>query len=88
MDFLTNVLTEEIGIKKAKKLRKMISMEVNENMVTENLRNIFRMNYNEGIEIGIKKGILETARELLKFGMNKEDIQKVTKLTKKEIEKL
>ncbi len=65
-------------------------------MVTENLRNIFRMNYNEGIEIGIqkgiqkgiKKGILETARELLKFGMNKEDIQKITKLTKKEIEKL
>lgn len=38
--------------------------------------------------IGIKQGILETAKELLKFGMNKEDIQKVTKLTKKEIEKL
>lgn len=88
LDLLTNVVTEEIGNEKAKKLRKMISMEVNENMVTENLRNIFRMNYNEGIEIGIKKGILETARELLKFGMNKEDIQKVTKLTKKEIEKL
>lgn len=57
-------------------------------MVTENLRNIFRMNYNEGLETGIKKGIIETAKELLKFGMNKEDIQKVTKLTKKEIEKL
>lgn len=42
----------------------------------------------QGIRQGIKQEILETAKELLKFGMDKEDIQKVTKLTKKEIEKL
>ncbi len=62
----------------------MISMEVNENMVTENLRNIFRMNYNEGIQ----KGILETARKMLELNISLEDIKKATGLTKKEIEKL
>ena len=95
LDLLTNVVTEEIGSKKAKELREMISMEVNETMVTENLRNIFRMNYNEGIQTGIqtgikkgiKKGIIETARKMLELNISLEDIKKATGLTKKEIEK-
>ena len=52
------------------------------------IRQGMKQGISQGISQGIKQGILETARELLKFGMNKEDIQKVTKLTKKEIEKL
>lgn len=58
------------------------------------------MDYNTGIlqaeEQGMKQGIkqgeknkrIEIARELLKLGMKIEDIQKVTKLTKEEIQKL
>lgn len=34
-----------------------------------------------GIRQGIKQGILETAKELLKFGMDKEDIQKGNRKT-------
>ncbi len=57
-------------------------------MVIEVLEKESQRQRNLGIRQGIKQGILETAKELLKFGMDKEDIQKVTKLTKKEIEKL
>lgn len=42
----------------------------------------------EGIEQGERKKQIEIARELLKLGMSIEEIQKVTKLTKEEIEKL
>ncbi len=59
-----------------------------EDMVIEVLQKENERQRNIGIRQGIKQGILETAKELLKFGMNKQDIQKVTKLTKEEIEKL
>ena len=39
-------------------------------------------------EKGIKEGKLQTAKELLKLGMSIEEIVKVTKLEKQEIEKL
>lgn len=42
----------------------------------------------EGLEEGMKEGKMQDARELLKMGMSVEDVQKVTKLEKKEIEKL
>ena len=52
LDILTNIVAEEIGEKKAKELKEKIKESEVNNMVTENLRNIFRMNYNEGVEFG------------------------------------
>lgn len=50
------------------------------------------MDYNVGMrkskEEGEKKGRLEIAKELIKMGMKIEEIQKVTKLTKEEIENI
>lgn len=40
------------------------------------------------IEEGERKKQIEIVRELLKLGLKTEDIEKVTKLTKEEIEKL
>ena len=55
-------------------------------------RKIAIMDYNSGMrhaeEKGIKEGKLQTAKELLKLGMSIEEIVKVTKLEKQEIEKL
>lgn len=47
-----------------------------------------RQGIGEGKKEGLKEGKLQDARELLKLGMSVEDIQKVTKLEKEEIEKL
>ena len=50
------------------------------------------MDYNSGMhyatEKGLKEGKMQVAKELLKLGMSIEDIQKVTKLEKEEIERL
>ena len=55
-------------------------------------RRLAIMDYNTGMHQSRKDGIKEeknrVAKELLKLGMNIEDIQKVTKLTKEEIEQL
>lgn len=67
VDILTNIVTEEIGSEKAKELKEKITGKVEESMVTENLRNIFRMNYNEGLELGLQKGI----KKGIKAGMQK-----------------
>jgi len=50
------------------------------------------MDYNTGIrnarEKGLEEGKIQVAKELLKLGMSIEDISKVTKLKKEEIETL
>ncbi len=55
LNILDDIATEEIGEEKAKELREKIKGKVVDTMVMENLRNIFRMNYNEGVEVGIEK---------------------------------
>ena len=55
LNILDDIATEEIGEEKAKELREKIKGKVVDTMVMENLRNIFRMNYNEGVEFGIEK---------------------------------
>lgn len=55
LNILDDIATEEIGEEKAKELREKIKGKVVDTMVMENLRNIFRMNYNEGVEFGIKE---------------------------------
>lgn len=67
-------------------LEKIESEEID--MMLEVIEKGYERHRKLGKAEGKLEGILETAKELLKFGMNKEDIQKVTKLTKKEIEKL
>ena len=52
---IDNIATEEIGEEKAKELREKIKGKVVDTMVMENLRDIFRMNYKEGVEFGIKE---------------------------------
>ena len=42
----------------------------------------------EGLEQGISQGLEQTAKEMLKNNFTIEQIQKITKLTKEEIEKL
>ena len=42
----------------------------------------------EGRREGIKEGIREIAKELLKSGMKPKDVEKYTKLSRKEIEKI
>lgn len=69
-------------------LKGKLSEEKIESEEIDMMLEVIEKGYEKQRKLGKLEGILETARELLKFGMNKEDIQKVTKLTKKEIEKL
>lgn len=57
LSILDDIATEEIGEEKAKELREKIKGKAVDTMVMENLRDIFRMNYNEGVEFGRKDGI-------------------------------
>ena len=71
--------------------RKFAIMDYNSGMLNaqeKGLREGREKGMKEGIKEGIKEGKMQDAKELLKLGMSIEDIQKVTKLTKEEIEKL
>ena len=87
----------EMAKKENKKIKKAMDM-IDEMSMDEKewelymSRKIAIMDYNSGMrhaeEKGIKEGKLQTAKELLKLGMSIEEIVKVTKLEKQEIEKL
>ncbi len=64
-------------------LKGKLSEEKIESEEIDMMLEVIEKGYEKQRKLGKLEGILETARELLKFGMNKEDIQKVTKLTKK-----
>jgi len=78
-------------IKKAMEIIDEMSMDEKEWELYES-RRLAIMDYNTGIneskEEGIKEGKIEVAKELFKLGLNIDDIQKVTKLTKDEIQNL
>ena len=82
---------ENKEIKKAMDIIDEMSMDPKEWELYES-RRLAIMDYNTGMHQSRKDGIKEeknrVAKELLKLGMNIEDIQKVTKLTKEEIEQL
>ena len=90
---------ENKEIRKAMEIINEMSMDPKEWELYES-RRLAIMDYNTGIyeskEEGIKEGIkkgkkeekIKIAKELLKLGLSIEDIQKATKLTKEEIEKL
>ena len=82
---------ENKEIKKAMDIIDEMSMDPKEQELYES-RRLAIMDYNTGMHQSRKDGIKEeknrVAKELLKLGMNIEDIQKVTKLTKEEIEQL
>lgn len=96
MQDLTNVVAEEIGIKKAKELRQKIEQKEGNGMVVENLRNIFKMNYKEGVDFGIQKGMqngIQTATrnfviQMLKNKMSEKTIKKITKIEEVELQKI
>jgi len=79
LDILMNIVTEEIGSKKAEELKEKIEKEEEDTMVMENLRNIFRMNYNEGVQSGIQTGI--------QTGIQK-GIKKITKVDDNELQEI
>ena len=82
-------------VEKAERILKEI-LEDDELQEELRIREKHRMDYNNGMrsawEEGFKKGereyTLEAAKNLLSMGMQISDIQEVTGLTKKEIEKL
>ena len=82
---------ENKEIKKAMDIIDEMSMDPKEWELYES-RRLEIMDYNTGMHQSRKDGIKEeknrVAKELLKLEMNIEDIQKVTKLTKEEIEQL
>jgi len=82
---------ENKEIKKAMEIIDEMSMDEKEWELYES-RRLAIMDYNTGIneskEEGIKEGKIEVAKELFKLGLNIDDIQKVTKLTKDEIQNL
>ena len=82
---------ENKEIKKAMDIIDEMSMDPKEWELYES-RRLAIMDYNTGMHQSRKDGIKEeknrVAKELLKLGMNIEDIQKVTKVTKEEIEQL
>ena len=73
------VLTGEAELKRLAEIRLMSALE--EQSALDTARE-------EGIKEGIEQNKRKIAKELLKLGMNIEDIQKVTNLTKEEIEQL
>ena len=54
----------------------------------EGIKEGIKQGIKQGIEVGKREEKIEITKELLKLGISIEDIQKVTKLTKDEIEKL
>ena len=96
LDILTNIVEEEIGKEKAGELKEKIEKKEVNNMVTENLRNIFRMNYNEGVEFGIQKGIqngIQTATrnfviQMIKNKMSDKTIKKITKINDEQLKEI
>ncbi len=83
-----------IGVYKNEKIRKqLIKKEEGEKMnfikiLEEDRDNIMEKGRQEGLKEGLKKSKIEIAKELLKSGIKPEDIEKYTKLSKQEIEKL
>lgn len=94
-DKLEMARKENESIEKAMKIIEEMSLDEKEWELYRS-RQMAIMDYNvgmstsreEGEKIGQRKKQIEIAKELLKFGMRIEDIQKITKLTKEEIEKL
>ena len=85
IDILTNIVTDEIGEKKARELKaKINNFKEEDSMVTENLRNIFRMNYNEGVQFATRNIIIQ----MLKNKMSEKTIKKITKIDDKELQKI
>lgn len=86
---------ENSKIEKAMKIIEEMSLDEKEWELYRS-RQMAIMDYNvgmreskeEGREEGRKENQIEIAKELLKLGMSIEDIEKVTKLDKEEIEKL
>jgi len=88
LDILMNIVTEEIGRKKAKELKEKIEKEEEDTMVMENLRNIFRMNYNEGVQSGIQTGRRNIIMQMLKSKMSENTIKKITKVDDNELQEI
>lgn len=84
IEILTNIVTEEIGTKKAEELKEKIEKKEENTMVMENLRNIFRMNYNEGVQAGRRNIIIQ----MLKSKMNENTIKKITQVDEKELQEI
>lgn len=88
IEILTNIGTEEIGTKKAEELKEKIEKKEENSMVMENLRNIFRMNYNEGVQRGIQTGKRNIIIQMLKSKMNEKTIKKITQIDEKELQEI
>lgn len=88
LNILDDIATEEIGEEKAKELREKIKGKVVDTMVMENLRDIFRMNYNEGVENGIQTATRNFIIQMLKNNISEETIKKITKVKKEELQRL
>ena len=68
------------------KLMRLEQELANENAYHKELENRENLGITKGIKKGIHQEKINTAKELIKFGMKMEDISTITKLTKKEIQ--
>ncbi len=82
-------------VRKAVKVLNQMSMDPKERERCESIalaeffrRDAERIKFEKGIKEGERKKQIEIAKELLKLGIKIEDIEKATKLTKEEIQKL
>lgn len=75
-------------IKNREELIEELEKKVVDTMVMENLRDIFRMNYNEGVENGIQTATHNFIIQMLKNNISEETIKKITKVKKEELQRL
>ena len=86
-----NIMTENKDIEKSMDELRKVSGDEELRRVAELRESYYREvhSYKEnGYSEGIKEGIREIAKELLKSGMKPKDVEKYTKLSRKEIEKI
>ena len=81
------VLKEKINLEDREKLLKKLEME-GEDMISEVLRKENERQRREGRKEGRKEGIQEITKNLLKLGIDIEDIKKATGLSQKELQNL
>ncbi len=82
------ILKGKLSTEESKTLLKELEKKEEKDMVIEVLQKENERQRNIGIRQGRIEGIIETAKKMLKRNMNMDDIQDITGLTKKELEKL
>ncbi len=81
------ILKERISIENQERLLKKLKKEGND-MILEVIRKENEKQRKEGRKEGRKQGIQEITKNLLKLGINIEDIKKATGLSQKELQNL